>query len=378
MTELRRTVEPSAVHMELLVSLRQGEAIAWRKGCRIASSIVASRNEPAEGETITRISGVRRVILPRHLGWMSSLPSGMIRAMSESDAPWSVGRLLQWTTQWFTERQVEGGRLAAELLLARAMGCRKIELYTRYDQEPPAEQRAAFRDLVRQAGEHKPIAYLLGSREFFSLDFAVSPAVLIPRPETEALVQAAIDLCRTDTGRTWRILDIGTGSGCVAIAIARYAANAEVVASDVSPDALAVARANAEKHGMSGQIRLLEADCARIPLESCPAGGFDLIVSNPPYIPEPVWRELPPGVRDHEPRLALTPPSGDGLEMYRRLAGEVPEIIAPGGRLMAEIGHDQHAAVLEVFASTDRWGYAGSHRNPTDPYDRVVEFVLRA
>lgn len=295
-----------------------------------------------------------------------------------NETTWTVGRLLQWTTKWFDERQVEGGRLAAELLLARAMDCKKIELYTRYDQEPTPEQRNAFRELVRQAGEHTPIAYLLGSREFFSLEFMVTPAVLVPRPETEALVQRAIDLCRSNPSRTWHILDIGTGSGCVAVAIARYAANASVVASDISAEALAVAAANAEKHGVHERVRFVEADCAAIPPDARPENGFDLVVSNPPYISESVHAGLPPHIREHEPKKALTPPSGDGLEIYRRFASEAPAVLRPGGRLAAEIGYDQHAAVLDLFASSGCWEYVGSHRNPTDPYDRVVEFVLKA
>jgi release factor glutamine methyltransferase len=117
-----------------------------------------------------------------------------VNSTTTDQQPWTVRRLLEWTVSFFRERQVEGGRLAAELLLARALSCRKIDLYTRFDQEPGADQRAAFRELVKSAGRHTPIAYLLGSREFFSLDFEVTPAVLIPRPETEALAQRMIDL----------------------------------------------------------------------------------------------------------------------------------------------------------------------------------------
>ena len=294
-----------------------------------------------------------------------------------NETPWTIGRLLQWTTQWFNDRQVEGGRLAAELLLARALGCRKIELYTRYENEPTDEQRTTFRELVRQAGEHTPIAYLLGTREFFSLEFTVNSAVLVPRPETEALAQRAIDLCKSEPSRTWNILDVGTGSGCVAIAIAKYAPNAALVANDISADALAVAAINTDRHGLNDRLQLVQADGIAVPAEIRPATGFDLIVSNPPYISEVDWRELPPNVRNHEPKIALTPPSGDGLEMYRRLATEAPAVLIAGGRLLAEIGHDQHSAVLDLFASTGGWDYVGSHRNPTDPHDRVVEFVRR-
>lgn len=297
--------------------------------------------------------------------------------VSGQDAVWTVGRLLQWTAEWFNGRQVEGGRLAAELLLARAMNCRKIELYTRYEQQPTEEQRALFRELVRKAGENTPIAYLLGEREFFSLAFTVTPAVLVPRPETEALVQRMIELCRESPDRTWQILDLGTGSGCIAVTVARYAKNTQLVATDVSAEALTVAAANAERHGVSDRIRLVEADGPSLPASAVPEGGFDAVVTNPPYISETAWETLPPNVRDHEPRIALTA-GGDGLAMYRRLAVEVPALLRPQGRLLAEIGHDQHAAVLDLFAAAGGWSYVGSHRDPADPYDRVVEYLREA
>lgn len=284
---------------------------------------------------------------------------------------------MDWTAKWFREKQVEGGRLAAELLLARALNCRKIDLYTRYDSEPSEDQRRAFRELVRQAGDHTPIAYLLGSREFFSLEFQVGPAVLIPRPETEALAQRMIDLCRSTRERRWRILDLGTGSGCVAVAVAKYAPNAVLVASDISEEALAVARANIEHHGLSDRIRTVVADGFALPAECIPEGGFDAVVSNPPYISEAVYANLPPNIRDHEPRVALVPPCSDGLEMYRRFASEAPAVLGPGGRLLAEIGHDQLAAVQEIFQAAARWTFISTHRDKTDPHERVVELQLR-
>ncbi|HSW47185.1 MAG TPA: peptide chain release factor N(5)-glutamine methyltransferase [Phycisphaerae bacterium] len=288
--------------------------------------------------------------------------------------PWTVKRLLEWTTAFFQERRVEGGRLAAELLLAKAMGCRKIELYTRYDQEPTETQRAEFRELVRSAGKHTPIAYLLGSREFYSLDIEVAPEVLIPRPETEALAQRMIDLCRSKPDRMWRICDVGTGSGCVAVAIAKYARNAEVLATDISPAALEVAGRNVARHGLTERVRLLEADCLKLPADAVPTSGFDVIVSNPPYIPEADWLELPPHIRQHEPQGALTFTGSDGLIMYRRLATEAPAVLRPGGLLLIEIGHNQHRAVQGLFEQAGGWTYVGSHRNTSDPHDRVLEF----
>lgn len=286
---------------------------------------------------------------------------------------WTIGKLLDWTTAWFNERGVEGGRLAAELLLARALGCRKIDLYTRYDQTPADDQRAAFRELVRQAGQHTPIAYLLGHREFFSLEFNVSPAVLIPRPDTEALVQRAIQICRTQPERTFNVLDIGTGSGCIAVAVARYARNTMLVASDVSAEAVAVARSNIERHGLADRVRTARADLVDLPAESVPVGGFDLILSNPPYIARPVWQALPPHIRDHEPPIALTP-GPEGTEIHRRLAVECPTVLAPAGRLLVEIGHDQAEPVRSLFEAAG-WTFAGSHRDKTDPHDRVLEFA---
>jgi release factor glutamine methyltransferase len=298
---------------------------------------------------------------------------------------WTIGKLIDWTTAWFSEKGIEGGRLAAELLLARALNCRKIELYTRYDQVPPDDQRAVFRELVRQAGQHTPIAYLLGHREFFSLEFTVTPAVLIPRPDTETLVQRAIQICRSEPQRTFQVLDIGTGSGCIAISIAKYASNAVVTASDISPEAVDVARGNVERHGLTERVRVIQADLAHLETASVPAGGFDLVVSNPPYVAECIWEELPPHIREHEPRIALTP-GPEGLEIHRRLAAEVPDVLAPGGTLLVEIGSgsshrastpDQLTALPPLFESGG-WSYVGSHRDESDPHERVLEFRLAA
>jgi release factor glutamine methyltransferase len=161
----------------------------------------------------------------------------------------------------------------------------------------------------------------------------------------------------------------------VAITIAKYARNSEIVATDVSPEALEVATRNVAKHGLGERIRLVQADGLQLPDDAAPAGGFDAIVSNPPYISEQAWKNLPPHIRDHEPRLALTCEDGsDGLVMYRRLAKEAPAVLKRNGILLTEIGHDQHPGVLDIFANAGGWTYVGSHRNPNDPYERIVEF----
>jgi len=290
---------------------------------------------------------------------------------------WTIGRLLGWTTGWLTRHEVDSPRLAAELLIAQALGCRRIELYTRFNAVPDPDRLAAVRELVRRAAEHVPIAYLIGRKEFFSLEFEVTPAVLIPRPETETLVQKAIDLCRARPDRPTRIIDLGTGSGCIAIAIAKYVPIAQVTATDISAEALAVARRNAERHEVAQRVRFIQADWLDLPAAAVPAGGFDLIVSNPPYIPESQIERLPPDVREHEPRQALTAPGSDGLVYYRRLLAEYPGRLRPGGDMLVEIGHDQHRAVVDIFVSSGLFDHAATYRDPSDPHDRVVHVRLR-
>lgn len=299
--------------------------------------------------------------------------------MSVSPAPnsaWTVGRLLTWTTQHFEEKAIEGGRLAAELLLAHALGCRKIELYTRYETVPSDAQREVFRALVKRAAEHTPIAYLLGWREFFSLPFKVTPAVLIPRPETEVLVQRTIEICRAEPQRPRHVLDVGTGSGCIAIAVAKLAPNARLVASDLSAEALAVARENVTRHEVSDRVTCVEADGPALPPEAIPEGGFDVIVSNPPYISEAHWATLPRHIREHEPAPALLGPGGDGLTLYRRFADQAPALLAPHSRLIVEFGFDQQETVREIFAQAGRWQFISTHRDPTDPHERAAEFQV--
>jgi release factor glutamine methyltransferase len=238
---------------------------------------------------------------------------------------------------------VESPGLDADLLLAHALGIPRINLYTAPDELPDEEARTRFRDLVRRRAEGCPVAYLVGSREFFLLTFEVSPEVLIPRPETEHLVTEAIGLVRDRPAP--RILDLGTGSGCIAIALAHRLPTAQVVATDVSPSALAVASRNAAKHGVSERVQFHEGDLfAAVP----PGGPFDLVVSNPPYIAPEQLATLAPDVREFQPRLALDG-GPDGLSFYYRLAAEAGAVLTPGGAIAVEIGADQGPAVSELF-----------------------------
>lgn len=271
-----------------------------------------------------------------------------------NDEPWTVGRLLQWTTGWLTERGSDSPRLDAEVLLAHVRGCQRIQLYTAFDELVADEPRGRFRELVKRRGAGEPVAYLVGGREFYSLPLAVSSAVLVPRPETESLVVRVLDLCRPLPSP--RIVDVGTGSGAIAIALAKHLPRAELAAGDLSAAALAVARANAERHALADRIEFVESDLlAAAPL----AGPWDVIVSNPPYVREDEFAALPRDVREHEPRAALVA-GPRGVEVIERLVAESVGRLRPGGWLVLEAGPTIAAEVEGILAAT-----AGLEPGPT-------------
>jgi len=262
---------------------------------------------------------------------------------------WSIGRLLGWTVEYLTQHRVDEPRLASEVLLAHALVCRRIDLYARFESVPAQAAVERYRDWVRRAAKHEPIAYLVGEKEFFSLAFHVSPAVLIPRPETETLVEAVLDHCRQGGLTAPELWDLGTGSGCIAVALLVHLPAARVVASDLSPEALAVARANAESHGVAGRLVTAEADGVSLSAPVVPAGGFDVIVSNPPYIAALEVEELDECVRRYEPRRALTD-GNDGLDLFRALGAEASRFLRPDGVVAVEVGGgqaDEAAAAVE-------------------------------
>lgn len=267
--------------------------------------------------------------------------------MSAAEETWSIGRLLQWTTDYLRRHQVDSPRLDAEVLLAEAVGCKRIELYTRFDEVPGPTVREQFRDFVRQRAQGRPVAYLIGHREFFSLDFTVTDAVLIPRPETEFVVVALRDRAQAGRHSAPLVADVGTGSGVLAVCAARYLPGSRVVACDTSRKALAVAAANAERHGVADRVRFFESDL----LVDVPADEpFDFIVSNPPYVSEAEYAQLPADVRLHEPREALLA-GPKGTEVIERLAAEAVERLRSGGWLLVEISPMIHQAVVALFSS---------------------------
>lgn len=261
------------------------------------------------------------------------------------DKRWTVVELLQWTTGWFEERGVESPRLDAECLLAHALGCERLRLYLEFDKPVHPDERARFRELVRRRGEERvPVAQLTGRKEFWSLDLAVTPDVLVPRPETEGLVEAALR-CVPDREAEVAILELGTGSGAVALALAGELPKARITATDVSPAALAVARGNGERLGLGDRVRWLEGDL----FEPVAGEGFDVIVSNPPYVAESDASGLAPEL-GHEPREALFA-GADGLTVLTRIAAEAPGFLHPGGALCLELGAEQGEALASLLAA---------------------------
>ena len=262
-----------------------------------------------------------------------------------SDDVWTVGRLLTWTTDWLSARGSDAPRLDAEVLLAHVRGCPRIALYTAFDTPVADAERARFRELVKRRGEGEPVAYLVGSREFFSLPFTVTKDVLIPRPETEGLVVRSLDLVKSAAAP--RIADVGTGSGAIAVTLAKQLPQATLVATDIAPAALAVAKANAERHGVAERIAFVESDLLADPRA---AGPWDVIVSNPPYVRDDEYPALPRDVRDHEPKTALVA-GPTGVEIVTRLVAEAAEQLAPGGWLLVEIGPSTAAAAEAALAA---------------------------
>jgi release factor glutamine methyltransferase len=263
---------------------------------------------------------------------------------AEKKAAWTVLELLRWTTAHFTAKGIETARLDAELLLAFALGCDRLRLYLEFEKPVTAEERALFRALVRRRAEERvPVAYLTGTREFWSLSLSVTPDVLIPRPDTETLVEAVLAR-RPEREATLSALDLGTGSGAIALALASERPGAQLTASDVSSAALAVARKNAEALGLAQRIRFVLGD------GFAPVAGerFDVIVSNPPYVAEADAAGLAPELR-HEPRLALFQP-GAGTALLRRIASEAQSHLTPGGLLALELAPAQASDVTQCLA----------------------------
>ena len=235
--------------------------------------------------------------------------------------------------------------LEAEILLRHALGLDRAHLYQHLSDDIGADRHEAYEGLLTRRLAHEPVPYITGNKEFFGLEFEVTPAALIPRPETETLVEAAIAFARERDAKPLTIVDVGVGAGTIAVPLAVNLPEAHLIATDISAEALDLARRNAERHGVAGRISFVRGD-----LLLAVRGPVDIIAANPPYLATAIWENEIPEIKDYEPRFALDG-GADGLDAVRRLLGQAPERVAPGGALFCEIGEWQGAAARELAAA---------------------------
>ncbi len=260
---------------------------------------------------------------------------------------WRVVDLLDWTSQYFEQNAIPNPRLDAEVLLGHLLGKSRLQLYLDFEMPVFQEHLTPFRELIKKRIDRTPVSYLTNRKEFMSLEFYVDERVLIPRPETEQLVDTILT---TQTDKPQRLLEVGTGSGIIATILAIHQPEWAITATDLSEDALAVAQKNAETHACTAQIEFLSGDLFE-PIKTIDPNGetqFDWIVCNPPYIKKTEWDSLSPDVRDYEPEIALFA-GDDGLLLIRRLITEAPDYLAPNGKLILEIGDTQADAVRTLM-----------------------------
>ena len=267
---------------------------------------------------------------------------------------WTILEMLQWGTSYLSDKGFDESRLTVELLLCHVLRLKRIQLYTSFDKPMTEVELSSFKGLFQRRLQHEPVQYITGSTEFMGLEFVVDRRVLIPRPETEVLVEQVIRYAKEHfPSRPLRILDIGTGSGCIAVSLAALIENASVVAFDSSSDAVDVARINAEKNGVETKIALSVQDVFRIS-EADVSSKFNLMVSNPPYIAKTEFEELQPEIKEFEPSFAVTD-DGDGLSFYRRIAQIGRSFLDEGGAIIVEHAYNQSESTQIIFTDAG-WG----------------------
>jgi release factor glutamine methyltransferase len=282
---------------------------------------------------------------------------------------WTIRELLKVTTDYLEKKEIESPRLSAEILLAHQLKLSRVKLYLNFDQPLHDKEIEGYRSLIKRRLKREPIQYITGVQEFWSLDFTVGPQVMVPRPETELLVEHALALCRGDRvakGACERILDLGTGCGAIAVAIARELEGVAIWASDASQEALDTARRNAKRHGVEERIEFLLSDL----WQSFPSQEltFDIIVSNPPYIASEAIDSLAPEVRNYEPRQALDG-GAEGMFYITNIIQEAPKHLNPGGWILLEMDPEQTAKALGLMEANASYGekvrlkdYSHDHR----------------
>jgi release factor glutamine methyltransferase len=282
------------------------------------------------------------------------ISSSSIARDKQSAVAWTTLEVLNWTSQRFGEAGVESARLEAQVLIAHALGCTRVQLYTGFDQPLGDDELARIRGLIKRRLGGEPMAYLIGDQEFWSLPFHVEPAVLIPRHDTETVIHVVLDAV-ADRGAPRRVLDVCTGSGILAVTLARELAAATVIATELSPEAAAVARRNASRHAVDDRVEVRVGDLLAPVASEQP---FDIVVSNPPYLASGDMAALSTEVQ-REPRLALDG-GADGLDLIRRLLADLPPRVVAGGLVAIEHGFDQGDAVRAVVDATGAFAPAAT------------------
>lgn len=270
------------------------------------------------------------------------------------DTRWTILRVVEWTTQYFQKHGIDNPRLNAEVLLAYSLKTDRIHLYLNYDKPLTGEELKEYRKLITRRANREPLQYIIGSQEFRSLHFKVTKGVFIPRPETEILVEEALRtfLCAEHRDNTINILDLATGSGIVAIILAKELLNASIIATDISDVALKIAKENARVHEVEKCITFLKGDLF-YPIKG-DSEHFNLVISNPPYIPTGDFPDLQAEVRDFEPRIALDG-GKEGLSFYRRILSGVTQFLLKNSWLMVEVGDCQAHKVAEIIEATGKF-----------------------
>jgi len=288
---------------------------------------------------------------------------------------WTPIKLIQWAAAYFDSHQIDSPRATAEILLAHAISAKRIDLYLRYDQPLNSDELSHFKTLIKRRINREPVAYIVGRKEFWSMDLEVNRNVLIPRPETECLVERALESLAADSNPGCKsILELGTGSGAVVVALASENSRHSYMGTDISSDAVRVARQNSMRHGLGAKIRFMVADWFA-PFDA-KSGLFDLIVSNPPYIRSGDLKRLQPEIHVYEPVAALNG-AKDGLRYLRHIIQCAYLYLKPAGALLLEMGHDQKEPLKQIIDACGQYEDAKFYKDYSG-HDRIVSMRKRS
>ena len=287
---------------------------------------------------------------------------------------WTIIKLIQWAANYFGSHNIDSPRATAEILLAHALNARRIDLYLRYDQPLNPDERDRFKALIKRRLRREPVAYIVGHKEFWSMDLEVTRDVLIPRPETECLVERALErLARESNPQPKSILELGTGSGAIILALASENSRHFYLGTDISINAIQVARRNAIRHGLGARVHFIVADW--LTAFKVRPGLFDLIISNPPYVESGILIKLPPEIQAYEPPAALDG-AEDGLQCLRRIIQSAALHLKPAGVLLLEMGADQQARLKRIIDECGQYEDLQFYKD-YGGYDRIAAMARR-